>query len=173
MSKCILILCSLDVLNQKNTGKSNQILSTTQQYLIAANFQACFALAHIVDTFSWRCQPHYPAFWNSFLQTRARGTNWCNNCKEWLFQKSQKKWQLENGETKTNLLQKERSSINEKDSLKVTCLYREPEIVFVPQMFVPENGQPWQRVGCLLFQASHAHALKRIIFSLQYRKEML
>ena len=28
---------------------------------------------------------------------------------------------------------------------------RELETVFVPQMFVPENGQSWQRVGCLLF----------------------
>ena len=28
---------------------------------------------------------------------------------------------------------------------------RQPETVFVPQMFVPENGQSWQRVCCLLF----------------------
>ena len=27
---------------------------------------------------------------------------------------------------------------------------REPETVFVPHMFVPENRQSWQRVGCLL-----------------------
>ena len=33
-------------------------------------------------------------------------------------------------------------------------VYRQPETEFVPQMFVPENGQSWQRVGCLLFQAS-------------------
>ena len=32
--------------------------------------------------------------------------------------------------------------------------------VFVPQMFAPGNGQSqsWQRVGCLLFQASRARA---------------
>ena len=36
---------------------------------------------------------------------------------------------------------------------------RQPETVFVPQMFVPENGQSLQRVGCLLFQASRALAL--------------
>ena len=33
---------------------------------------------------------------------------------------------------------------------------REPETEFVP-----ENGQSWQRVGCLLFQASRALALMR------------
>ena len=38
---------------------------------------------------------------------------------------------------------------------------RQPETVFVPQMFVPENRQSWQRVGCLLFQASRALALTR------------
>ena len=37
--------------------------------------------------------------------------------------------------------------------LQCNC-YREPETVFIPQMFVPENGQSWQRVGCLHFQAS-------------------
>ena len=36
---------------------------------------------------------------------------------------------------------------------------RQPETVFVPQMFVPENGQSWQRVGCLLFQTSRELAL--------------
>ena len=51
-------------------------------------------------------------------------------------------------------------------------LNREPETVFVPQMIVPENGQSWQRVGCLLFRASRALALTRTWFSLQYRKEM-
>ena len=50
--------------------------------------------------------------------------------------------------------------------------YREPKTVFVPQMFVPENGQSWQCVGCLLFQASRALALTRTWFSLQYWKEM-
>ena len=39
--------------------------------------------------------------------------------------------------------------------------YREPETEFVPQMFVPENGQSWQRVGRLLFQALRALALIR------------
>ena len=34
---------------------------------------------------------------------------------------------------------------------------REPETVFVPQFFVPEIGQSWQRVGCLFFMASRAH----------------
>ena len=51
-------------------------------------------------------------------------------------------------------------------------LNRQPEKVFVPQMFVPENGQSWQRNGCLLFQASRALALMRTWFSLQYPKEM-
>ena len=50
--------------------------------------------------------------------------------------------------------------------------YRQPEIVFVPQVFVPENWQSRQRVGCFLFQASRALALTRARFSLQYRKEM-
>ena len=49
---------------------------------------------------------------------------------------------------------------------------REAEAVFVPQMFVPENRQSWQRVGCLLFQASRELALTRTWFSLQYRKEI-
>ena len=49
---------------------------------------------------------------------------------------------------------------------------REAEAVFVPQMFLPENRQSWQSVGCLLFQAARALALTCTWFSLQYRKEM-
>ena len=49
---------------------------------------------------------------------------------------------------------------------------RQPETVFVPQMLIPENGQSWQRVDCLRFQASRALVLTRTLFSLQYPKEM-
>ena len=41
---------------------------------------------------------------------------------------------------------------------------RQPETVFVLQMFVPENGQSWQCVGCLLFQVSRACAPAHMIF---------
>ena len=47
----------------------------------------------------------------------------------------------------------------------VIIFYRQPETVFVPQMFVPENGQLWQCVGCLLIQASRACAQARMIFT--------
>ena len=43
----------------------------------------------------------------------------------------------------------------------IACPIRQPETVFVPQMFVPENGQSWQSVGCLVFQASRALAPMR------------
>ena len=36
--------------------------------------------------------------------------------------------------------------------LSVKICNREPETVFIPQMFIAENGQSWQRVGCLLFR---------------------
>ena len=48
-----------------------------------------------------------------------------------------------------------------KGTKKVRNGYRQPETVFVPQMFVPENGQSWQRVNSLLFQVSRALALTR------------
>ena len=43
---------------------------------------------------------------------------------------------------------------------------------FYLKNFGTQRSAIWERLGCLLFQASRALALMRILFSMRYRKEM-
>ena len=50
-------------------------------------------------------------------------------------------------------------------------VYRQPETVFVPQMFVPETGQSWHSLGSLLFQASRDCAHAHMIFTAVLKRD--
>ena len=47
------------------------------------------------------------------------------------------------------------------EQMKNANVYREPETVLVPQTFVPENGQSWQRVAVSFFRRSRALEIAR------------